>query len=160
MAFFNFQKNKNKEEANQMAKIDDVLQMLDGLSEDEKKRVRDKLDGKESTTEQIEKAEEHIAEKGADSQSEKDRIDESVAAQERAEGDKDKQSAKDRVDEAIGEDKHLEKEDDKSSPDIAAIREEMRELKAMVAALSAKPQEVKDDDMKSKLDKVAARYLN
>lgn len=56
------------------------------------------------TSEEIGKAEEDIAEKGADSQSEKDRIDESVAAQEEAKGEEDSQSAKDRVDEAAGED--------------------------------------------------------
>lgn len=52
--------------------------------------------------EQIAKAKEDISENGADSQTEKDRIDESVAAQEHADGDEDSQTAKDRVDESEG----------------------------------------------------------
>ena len=54
---------------------------------------------------QEEKAKEDIAEKGADSQTEKDRIDESVGEQERADGNEDSQSAKDRVDESEGAEK-------------------------------------------------------
>ena len=46
------------------------------------------------------KAKEDIAEKGADSQTEKDRIDESVGEQEHLDGNEDSQSAKDRVDES------------------------------------------------------------
>lgn len=71
---------------------------------------------------EIAKAKEDIAEKGADSQTEKDRIDESVAAQERAKGDEDSQSAKDRVDESEGakkadEKRAEEKREDKKSDD-------------------------------------------
>ena len=51
---------------------------------------------------EIAKAKEDIAKKGADSQTEKDRVDESVAAQERAKGEEDSQNAKDRVDESEG----------------------------------------------------------
>lgn len=177
MRFFNFSRKSNqKEEATKMANIDEVLRALDELSEDEKEKVRTKLknptdkngDGKESTTEQIETAAEHIAEKGADKQSVKDRIDESVAAQERAEDDRDSQSAKDRVDEAIGEDKHLaEKTEEKAvesaydpRPDIAAIQEELKNLKELVVKLQQNPEPVKSDDMKSKLDDAAAIYLN
>lgn len=50
----------------------------------------------------IEKAKRDIAEKGSDSQTEKDRIDESVGEQERRDGDEDSQNAKDRVDESEG----------------------------------------------------------
>ena len=50
-------------------------------------KKRNKEEQKEMTTEeQIKKAEQDIREKGADEQTEKDRIDESVAAQEREEG--------------------------------------------------------------------------
>ena len=73
MGLFDFWKKKDKKEAPAE------------MTEDEK---------------QIAKAKEDIAEKGADSQTEKDRVDESVAAQERADGNKDTQSAKDRVDES------------------------------------------------------------
>ena len=162
-----------------MAKIDEVLRALDELSEDEKQKVAAKLanpvdkdgDGKESTTEQIESAAEHIAEKGADKQSVKDRIDESVAAQERAEGDEDEQSAKDRVAEAIGEDEHIAEEQAAAEPapapeaydarpDIAAIREELKNLKELVVKSQQNPEPVKSDEMKSKLDDAAAIYLN
>lgn len=52
--------------------------------------------------EEIKKAKEDVAEKGADSQTEKDRIDESVGEQERRSGDENSQDAKDRVDESEG----------------------------------------------------------
>lgn len=180
MAFFErFRKKHSEEESEKMANIDEVLKLLEGLSEDEKQRVAAKLanpvdkdgDGKESTTEQIESAAEHIAEKGADEQSVKDRIDESVAAQERAEGDEDEQSAKDRVDEAIGEDEHIAEEQAAAEPapapeaydarpDIAAIREELKNLKELVVKSQQNPEPVKSDEMKSKLDDAAAIYLN
>lgn len=171
MRFFNFTKKTKKEEATKMANIDEVLRALDELSEDEKEKVRTKLknpadkngDGKETTSEQIETAAEHIAEKGADEQSVKDRIDESVAAQERAEGDKDSQTAKDRVDEALGEAKaEAAKEEDKydARSAIAAIHEELRSLREMFAAANANPVEVKNDDAKKKLDEAASIYLN
>ncbi len=54
---------------------------------------------------QIEKAKQDVAEKGADSQTEKDRIDESVGEQEERSGDEDSQDAKDRVDESEGAEK-------------------------------------------------------
>lgn len=175
MAFFDkFKKSKPQEEAKEMAKLDEVLRALDELSEDEKQKDAAKLanpvdkngDGKESTTEQIESAAEHIAEKGADEQSVKDRIDESVAAQERAEGDEDEQSAKDRVDEAIGEDAHIAEEQAEAAsdaydarPDIAALREEIKNLKELVVKAQQKPQPV-DDAAKERLNEVAAMYLN
>lgn len=66
---------------------------------------------------QIEKAKQDIAEKGADSQTEKDRVDESVGEQEKLSGDEDSQNAKDRVDESEGtkkadEERAEEKKDD------------------------------------------------
>lgn len=51
---------------------------------------------------QIAEAKKDIAEKGPDSQTDKDRIDESVGEQEHLDGNKDSQSAKDRVDESEG----------------------------------------------------------
>lgn len=58
---------------------------------------------------EIKKAKEDIAEKGADSQTEKDRIDESVGEQEQRSGDENSQNAKDRVDESEGAKKTDEK---------------------------------------------------
>ena len=57
---------------------------------------------------QIAEAKTDIAKKGADSQTEKDRIDESVGEQERLDGNKDSQTAKDRVDESEGTKKAYE----------------------------------------------------
>ena len=69
---------------------------------------------------QIAKAKEDIEEKGKDTQTEKDRIDESVGEQERLDGDEDSQDAKDRVDESEAEEKadderHEDFEEDKLS---------------------------------------------
>ena len=153
MAFFDKFKKSKQEEAKPMAKIDEVLRALEELSEDEKQKVAAKLanptdkngDGKESTTEQIESAAEHIAENGAD-----------------------EQSVKDRVDEAIGEDEHLaEKAEEKAAepaydprPDIAAMKEEIKNLKELVVKSQQNPEPVKSDKTKSKLDDAAAIYLN
>lgn len=53
----------------------------------------------------IQKAKEDISEKGKDTQTERDRIDESVAAQLKDQGKEDTQSAKDRIDESEGMEK-------------------------------------------------------
>lgn len=66
--------------------------------------------------EQIAKAKEDISEKGKDSQTEKDRIDESVGEQERKDGNENSQSAKDRVDESDGAKKADEKKDEGEEP--------------------------------------------
>lgn len=58
---------------------------------------------------EIKKAKEDVAEKGSDSQTEKDRIDESVGEQEKRDGDENSQNAKDRVDESEGTEKSDEK---------------------------------------------------
>lgn len=100
-------------------RLDELLAEIDRLPEDEQEKVWAHFDnakeekeddsaedkGKPDTEEEIAKAKEDIAEKGKDSQTEKDRIDESVAAQEEADGEEDSQNAKDRVDEAEGEEK-------------------------------------------------------
>ena len=100
-------------------RLDELLNEIDSLPEEEQEKVWAHFDdakeemeddssedkGKPDTEEEIAKAKEDIAEKGEDSQTEKDRIDESVAAQEKADGEEDSQDAKDRVDEAEGEEK-------------------------------------------------------
>ncbi len=82
---------------------------LDGDGDVDEKDVEES-DGKEETDmtedeKQIAEAKKDIEEKGKDTQTEKDRIDESVGEQERADGDEDSQSAKDRVDESEGAEK-------------------------------------------------------
>lgn len=52
---------------------------------------------------QEEKAKEDVAETGKDTQTEKDRVDESVGVQEKRDGDENSQSAKDRAKKADGE---------------------------------------------------------
>ena len=94
---------------------EDVIKAIEAMSDEEQSDLYDELlarakagedetadKGESETEKQIEKAEEDIAEKGADSQTEKDRIDESVGEQERRSGDENSQNAKDRVDESEG----------------------------------------------------------
>lgn len=160
MKLFNFtnKKNKSMEETKTMAKIDEIIK---NLTEDERKELRARL--KDDTTEQIKKAKEDISKTGRDSQTEKDRIDESVAAQERANGTRDSQTAKDRVDEAEGEDRELRRRtDDKNEAreHIAALREEMSKLREMITALNSKPVEVADEKAKAALNEAKQLYLN
>lgn len=79
---------------------------------------------------QIEKAKEDVAEKGADSQTEKDRVDESVGEQEKRSGNENSQNAKDRVDESEAtkkadeeraEEKREEKGDELSEKILSAV---------------------------------------
>lgn len=94
-------------------RLDELLNEIDSLPEEEQNKVwahfdeakEDAEKGKPDTSEEVEKAEEDVAEKGEDSQTEKDHIDESAAAQEEEHGQDDSQDAKDRVDEAEGEEK-------------------------------------------------------
>ena len=98
---------------------------------------------------EIAKAKEDIAEKGADSQTEKDRIDESVAAQERAKGEEDSQSAKDRVDESEGAKKADEKraEEKKEGAGLdAKIDALIGRMDKLIATIEARA-EAKDDKM-------------
>lgn len=148
-----FTKKKNKQEVQPaMTKVEELLARFGELSDEEKEQVR-KGTAKD-TTEQIEEAEKHIDEKGEDKQTEKDRIDESVAMQEKNEGDKDSQGAKDRVDEAMGEDKYLAHEEA-----IKELRAEIAHLKEAQAEAVSKPREVDDSESK-KLDEIKNRYLN
>lgn len=98
---------------------------------------------------EIAKAKEDIAEKGADSQTEKDRVDESVAAQERAKGEEDSQSAKDRVDESEGAKKADEKraEEKKEGAGLdAKIDALIGRMDKLIATFEARA-EAKDDKM-------------
>lgn len=90
---------------------------------------------------QIAEAEKDIDEKGKDTQTEKDRIDESVGEQEHLDGDEDSQDAKDRVDESEAMEK-LDKqkaEDDKNHRDYDARFNKIEEmLTKLVDALMPK----------------------
>lgn len=98
---------------------------------------------------EIAKAKEDIAEKGADSQTEKDRIDESVAAQERAKGEENSQSAKDRVDESEGakkaDEKRAEEKNEGAGLD-AKIDALIGRMDKLIATFEARA-EAKDDKM-------------
>lgn len=113
------------------------------------------------TEKQIAEAKKDIDEKGSDTQTEKDRIDESVGEQEHLDGNKDSQSAKDRVDESEGtkkaEEAHEEKKDDRqdelSEKIVAKINSAVEQAvaRAVSAAMAKalddmgkKPEEVSD----------------
>ena len=102
------------------------LEIVDEAREDEEiKPETDDNEGKEETDmtedeKQIAEAKKAIEEKGKDTQTEKDRIDESVGEQERLDGDEDSQDAKDRVDESeaaekADDERHEDFEEDKLS---------------------------------------------
>lgn len=91
--------------------VEELIEALNDLSDEDKKEVIAK-----TTSEDVAKAEEDIADKGEDSQSEQDRVDESVGEQEELDDDKDTQTAEDRVDEAEGEDKATEDDADEPAP--------------------------------------------
>lgn len=92
---------------------EDLLELYKELSEEERAKFDEALGKKPDTTEEVAEAKDDIAEKGKDTQTEKDRVNESVAAQEEDTGTEDTQTAKDRVDEAEGEDKAKKEEETK-----------------------------------------------
>lgn len=98
---------------------------------------------------EIAKAKEDIAAKGADSQTEKDRVDESVAAQERAKGEENSQSAKARVDESEGakkaDEKRAEEKNEGAGLD-AKIDALIGRMDKLIATFEARA-EAKDDKM-------------
>ena len=123
------------------ATAEDVMKMFSALPDEEKKKF---LDGvKPTTEEQIDEAKADIAEKGADSQTEKDRIDESVGEQEREDGNEDSQDAKDRVDESEGMQEAEEKHEEESAEDESAEH-------------SDKTEENREDVMQRLSDRVTA----
>lgn len=127
----------------------EIVALIKELPEEEFDKLSDMLlededdNGKPDTMEQIEEAEENTEEKGEDSQTEKDRIDESVGEQEELDGDKDSQDADDRVDEAIGEEEAIEEkpEETEETNDDAEekIKEDNKEeaMSAIVARMEA-----------------------
>lgn len=82
---------------------EEVLKLFNQLSDEDKAKVLDGIKKPaEETKEQVAEAKTDVAEKGTDSQTEKDRVDESVGEQEKLDGNEDSQTAKDRVDESEG----------------------------------------------------------
>ena len=135
-----------KKPLNERAK--ELLEEIEALPEEEQNRLWEELENSkddnkdESETEkQIDKAEKDIAEKGADSQTEKDRIDESVGEQEKEDGNEDSQDAKDRVDESLGEKKYVERKDYEDLLKRVSALEEKANGKDKLP----KPKEVEDD---------------
>lgn len=135
MPLFKKKKDNNVETDDAVKKI---LKDIENLGDTDKERlatelVEDELDeeiedvdkndsGKEEAEmtqdeRDIAEAKKDIAEKGADSQTEKDRIDDSVAEQEKADGDENSQDAKARVGESEGTEKADEERHEASQED-------------------------------------------
>lgn len=107
---------------------EEVLKLFNQLSDEDKAKVLDGIQKPaEETKEQVAEAEEDVAEKGADEQTEKDRIDESVGEQEKLDGNEDSQTAEDRVDESEGETAEEEEleDDPAATPDSEKPAEEV-----------------------------------
>ena len=143
---------------------EDILKLIKELPEEEMDKLSDMLlededdNGKPDTIEEIDKAEENIEAKGEDTQTEEDRIDESVAEQEKADGEEDSQDAKDRVDEAEGEEEHLEEEKAKETeetPDVAPVEETPKEdnSQEVIEAL-----ESRIASLEEKIEHLVAKY--
>ena len=127
---------------------EDILKLIKELPEEEFDKLSDALltdeddNGKPDTLEEVEKAEEDIEAKGEDTQTEEDRIDESVAEQEKDEGEEDSQDAKDRVDEAEGEEKALEEHEETEESTEEEIIEDNKE--DVIDALTARITELEE----------------
>lgn len=102
---------------------EEVLKLFNQLSDEDKAKVLDGINKPaEETKEQVAEAE-----KGADEQTEKDRVDESVGEQEKLDGDEDSQTAKDRVDESEGVSEEVEEPEGEpaATPEVEEPTEEV-----------------------------------
>lgn len=147
---------KKKEEEKQMSTLEEVKKAFEDLSEEDKKTFVQSL---------------------------KDRVDESVAAQEEEHGDEDSQTAKDRVDEAEGEaeeeaeergkepaEEETEEEAEGETEEEPAEEEDpLKEIAARLKVLEEKidamgKQEEKPerapDEVQGKLEALSRRYGN
>lgn len=123
----------------------DLERLYAALSNDEKRKFDD---DHESILDEVEESEERIEEKGADEQTEQDRVDETVAADEEHDGDEDTQTAKDRVDEAEGdkaydEDEHEEHEEEEKEAEDG-LNARIKSLEATVSDLTERLEKVLD----------------
>lgn len=143
------------------------------------KRKKPKQEVKEMATadeKEIKKAELDIDDKGKDTQTRRDREDESVAAQERDKGDEDSQTAKDRIDESRGtkradeeRDKNVDsdskehrdaKEDARQIEEhMRPILEELKNLNARIDSLERKPSKASDSEA-DKLKELERKFVN
>lgn len=103
---------------------------------------------------QIEKAKRDIAEDEKDSQTEKDRIDESVGEQERRDGDEDSQNAKDRVDESEGtkkadEERAEEKKEEREDDFKGRVLSVLERMERYLDSLEKRAQTAADADSKA-----------
>ena len=125
--------------------------------EDENEAVEEKKDVKDDIAE----AKDNIAEKGEDSQSDKDREDESVGEQLEEDGDKDSQTTEDRIDESEGEEKAEEKKTDNVQDDrIGTLEERINGLTEKIDQLFARlmGEEVEDGEDEAAFQAAAKRY--
>lgn len=98
----------------------------------------------------IEKAKDDVEKKGEDTQTEKDRVDESVGEQIEEKGDGDSQSAKNRVDESDGE----EKAEEGNAPDGGPSLSDMDEVEEPAKETSEeKKKEAKEEPKLEQPDK-------
>lgn len=98
---------------------------------------------------EIKKAEERIKERGADSQTERGREDESVAAQERASGNENSQTANERISESEGTRRYDEER---------AYRERLEsKLDKLIELFTARAEEKADRDADA-LDRAKEKY--
>lgn len=102
--------------------VQDLLKLYASMTDEEKAEFEK---GKQDTAEQAEEAEEKVEAEPKDDQTERDRVDESVAAEEKAEGDEDSQTAKDRVDESEGMEKADEEKPEDEEPEEKEVGEVM-----------------------------------
>lgn len=162
-----FNRKPKAEETPKPQKAEDIMKLIESLPEDEFDKLSDMLladeneNGKPDTMEQVEKAEENIEAEGEDTQTEEDRVDESVAEQEKDEGDEDSQDAKDRVDEAEGKEKYLSRKDVEALLDEILPSRVEKLLKAHKDAEDEKePKDDVDEKTKSELSKIESIYNN
>lgn len=133
-------------------KAEDVMKLLSELTAEELDKVKSALVEKDESAdigEEVEKAEEDIAEKGEDTQTEEDRVDESVGEQEEhheEDAEKDEADADadaEEVEEAVEEieetnetaDEAHEEHEDVEHASLEYAMKELTELKARVVAL-------------------------
>lgn len=122
-----------------------------------KKNKKNKEDTMTQDEKDIAKAKRDIDEKGSDSQTEKDRIDESVGEQERRDGDENSQSAKDRVDESEGAKKADEKREEERREEKPEWAKELSEGLTRVIELLEKS--AKSDAVAEDADEEAAKNM-
>lgn len=107
-----------------------------------------------TTADEIKEAEKDMAKSGEDSQTEEDRVDESVAEQEKASGTEDSQSAEDRVDESIGEQK-VENPTDEVSKKLDEVLAAIKSLTEKISAASLSVEESSDE---KRLEEASEKY--